>query len=146
MKTTEQTQLQLERAIRKLAEKFPAEEDASVLTDIHIRVGQETGEVTVLDDDDHELTRCVVEEWIDNKDDNFYEAIIPELRRCLQTSASLADNLSLLRPYAYVLEDDDKETIAELYVVDGDTAIFDPELMKGLDEELDVFLEKLLNS
>ena len=146
MKTTEQTQLQLERAIRKLAEKFPAEEDASVLTDIHIRVGQETGEVTVLDDDDHELTRCVVEEWIDNKDDNFYEAIIPELRRCLQTNASLADNLSLLRPYAYVLEDDDKETIAELYVVDGDTAIFDPELMKGLDEELDVFLEKLLNS
>jgi len=146
MKLTEQTQQQLERTLRKLAEKFPAEREASILTDIHIRVSQDTGEVTILDDDDQELTRCVVEEWIDNKDDDFYEEITTIIRRCLASQEQLVDNLSILKPYAFVLEDDERTSIAELYVVDGDTVIVDPDLMEGLDKDLDDFLEKLLKS
>lgn len=146
MKLTEQTQQQLERTLRKLAEKFPAEREASILTDIHIRVSQDTGEVTILDDDDQELTRCVVEEWIDNKDDDFYEEITTIIRRCLASQEQLVDNLSILKPYALVLEDDERTSIAELYVVDGDTVIVDPDLMEGLDKDLDDFLEKLLKS
>ena len=146
MNLTEQTQQTLERALRKLAEKFPAHEEASLLTDIHIRVSQETGEITILDDDDRELTRCVVEEWIDNKDDDFYETVMSVLRKCLKGNAALADNLSILKPYAFVLEDDEHENVAELYVVDGDTVIMDPDLMEGLDKDLDDFLEKLLKS
>jgi hypothetical protein len=45
-----------------------------------------------------------------------------------------------------VLEDDDREAVAELYVVDGDTVIVDPDLMQGLDKDLDDFLENLLKS
>ena len=146
MNFTEQTQQQLERALRKLAEKFPSEQEASMLSDIHIRVSQDTGEVTILDDDDHELTRCVVEEWIDNKDDDFYESITPVLRHILTANSQLSDNLSILKPYAFVLEDDDHDAIAELYVVDGDTVIMDPELMSGLDKDLDDFLDNLLKS
>ena len=146
MKLTEQTQQQLERTLHKLAEKFPAEREASILTDIHIRVSQDTGEVTILDDDDQELTRCVVEEWIDNKDDDFYEEITTIIRRCLASQEQLVDNLSILKPYAFVLEDDERTSIAELYVVDGDTVIVDPDLMEGLDKDLDDFLEKLLKS
>jgi monomeric isocitrate dehydrogenase len=146
MKLTEQTQQQLERTLRKLAEKFPAEREASILTDIHIRVSQDTGEVTILDDDDQELTRCVVEEWIDNKDDDFYEEITTIIHRCLASQEQLVDNLSILKPYAFVLEDDERTSIAELYVVDGDTVIVDPDLMEGLDKDLDDFLEKLLKS
>ena len=146
MKLTEQTQQQLERTLRKLADKFPAEREASILTDIHIRVSQDTGEVTILDDDDQELTRCVVEEWIDNKDDDFYEEITTIIRRCLAKQEQLVDNLSILKPYAFVLEDDERTSIAELYVVDGDTVIVDPDLMEGLDKDLDDFLEKLLKS
>lgn len=146
MNLTDQTQQTLERALRKLAEKFPDNQEASLLTDIHIRVSQETGEMTILDDDDRELTRCVVEEWIDNKDDDFYDAITSVLRRCLKDNAALTDNLSILKPYAFVLEDDEHESVAELYVVDGDTVIMDPDLMEGLDKDLDDFLEKLLKS
>lgn len=146
MNFKEQTQQQLERALRKLAEKFPAEQEATMLSDIHFRVSQDTGEVTILDDDDRELTRCVVEEWIDNKDDDFYESITPVIRHCLSTHYQLADNLSILKPYAFVLEDDDREAVAELYVVDGDTVIVDPDLMEGLDKDLDDFLENLLKS
>jgi len=146
MKSTEQTLQQLERALRKLTEKFPADQEATMLTDIHIRVSQDTGEITILDDDDRELTRCVVEEWIDNKDDDFYDTITAVLRQCLKSNASVADNLSILKPYAFVLEDDEHESVAELYVVDGDTVIIDPDLMEGLDKDLDDFLDNLLKS
>ena len=146
MKATEQTLQQLERALRKLAEKFPESQEATMLTDVHVRVSQDTGEVTILDDDDRELTRCVVEEWIDNKDDDFYESITPVLRHILTANSQLSDNLSILKPYAFVLEDDDHDAVAELYVVDGDTVIMDPELMSGLDKDLDDFLDNLLKS
>ena len=62
MKSSEQTLQQIERAIRKVAEKFPAHEEASVMTDVHLRVTQDSGELMAFNDDDEELTRCIVEE------------------------------------------------------------------------------------
>jgi hypothetical protein len=96
------------------------------------------------DDDDNELNRCIVEQWIDNKDDDFFEQITPVLRRCLDSQKQVIENMSILKPYSFVLEDDDKESIAELFVVDDDVVIIDPDLMEGLDKDLDDFLEKLL--
>jgi hypothetical protein len=43
-----------------------------------------------------------------------------------------------------VLVDDDKETIAELLLLDDDTLLVDNELLEGLDKELDDFLKELL--
>ena len=144
MKATEQTLQQIERAIRKITEKFPVKEDASMLTDIHIRVTQDTGELMAFDDDDNEITRCVVEQWIDNKDDDFYDQIASIIRRCLDKQKSLVEHMGILKPYSFVLEDDDKESAGELYVVDDDTVIIDTELMADLDKDLDDFFEKLL--
>ena len=144
MKATEQTLQKIERAIRKMSEKFPTTNEATQMTDIHLRVTQESGELMAFDDDDNELDRCVVEQWIDNKDDDFYEQITPILRRCLDKQKQIIENMSILKPYSFVLEDDDKESIAELYVVDDDMVIIDPDLMEGLDKDLDDFLDKLL--
>ena len=144
MKATEQTQQQIGRAIRKIAEKFPPKDDASLLTDIHIRVTQETGELTAFDDDDNEITRCVIEQWIDNKDDDFYEQIVSIIRRVIDKQKTQVENMGLLKPYAFVLEDDDKEPAGELYVVDDDMVIIDTELMADLDKDLDDFFEKLI--
>ena len=146
MKTTEQTIQQIDRALRKTAEKFPPSEEASMMTDIHVRVTQESGELMTFDDDDNELTRCVVEQWIDNKDDDFYESVAAEVTKCIQKQKDLLENLSILKPYSFVLEDDDKETLQELYVVDDDIAIIDPLSMDSLNGDLDEFLEKLLKS
>ncbi len=147
MKASEQTLQQIERALRKVAEKFPKDKEASMLTDIHIRVTQETGELMVFDDDDKELTRCVVEQWIDNKDDTFYDHVASTLRRCINKQKKLLENLSVLKPYAFVLEDDDKNARAELFVVDDeDTVIIDSELMVGLDKDLDTFFDNLMKA
>ena len=83
MKANEQTLQQIERILRKTAEKFPASDNPSLMTDIHLRVTQETGELVIYNDDDSEVTRCVVEQWIDNKDENFYKEITSILRRSI---------------------------------------------------------------
>ena len=66
MKASEQTIQQIERLIKKIAQKFPEEEDPTRLTDIHLRVYQDSGEILAYDDDDEEITRCVVNDWIEN--------------------------------------------------------------------------------
>ena len=144
MKATEQTQQMLDRAIRKIADKFPASEEAEQLTDIHIRVTQDTGELMAFDDDDNEITRCVVEQWIENKDDDFYPQIAAILHKALERNSKMVENMSILKPYSFVLEDDDKENQGELFVADDETVIINPELMAGLDEDLDAFLKDLL--
>jgi hypothetical protein len=144
MKASEQTIQTIERIIRKTGQKFPFTDAPTLLTDLHLRVSQESGEILVLDDDENEITRCVVEEWINNKDDHFYEEVTSVLRNTLKRLGKVIDNFGLLQPFSLVLEDDDRETIAELYISDGDTIILSGELMKDLDKDLDSFLEKLM--
>lgn len=146
MEITEQTILQVKRFIKKVAQKFPTveESEASLLTDIHIRVSQDSGEMLAFDDDDVEITRCVVEQWIDCKDENFYDEIADCLRGLLRKNAEIIDNLGLLKPYSFVLEDDDKQHLGELYLADDDTIILGGDLMQNLDQDLDGFLDELL--
>jgi hypothetical protein len=145
MKATPQTIQQIERALKKIISKYPPTREEAVLTDIHLQAKQDSGELLAFNDDDVELTRCVVEQWIDNNDEDFYEEIIPILRLCIQNMKNELEKLPILKPYSFVLIDEDKETISDLYLVDDDTLIFDDELLKGLDEELDEFLKKLLS-
>ena len=144
MKANEQTIQQIERFLKKIASKYPMSQEAEILTDIHVRVSQESGDIMAFNDDDDEITRCVVEEWIDNKDDNFYGNITNIRRLELTKNKEQIENMSILKPYSFVLEDDDKENIEELYVVDDDTVILGGDLMEGLDEDLDQFLNNLL--
>ena len=144
MKLTERTSQQIERFITKIAQKFPTNEDTNILTDIHLRVIQDSGEMLAFDDDDQEITRCIVEQWIDNKDASFYDDVTTTLRQVLNKHKKQVEQMAILKPYSFVLEDDDRENIAELYVVDDDTIIIDKELMSGLDKDLDDFLNQLL--
>ena len=86
MKASEQTTQQIERFLKKIAQKFPLNEETSLVTDIHVRVSQESGEMVAFDDDDKEITRCVVEQWIENNDeegldtdlDSFFDSLMKE--------------------------------------------------------------------
>ena len=144
MNTNEQTLHQIERALKKTAEKFAAipQEDA-VLTDFYLLVRQESGELLVFDDDEHEITRCVVEEWIGNSSEDFYTAIQPVLQAALKRCAPLLEEMSVLRPCSFVLLDDEQQTVAELFLIDDDTMILGQDLMVGLSDNLDAFWQKL---
>ena len=145
MKANEQTQQQIERFINKVAQKFPQRgEEQALLTDIHVRVTQDSGEMLAFDDDEQEITRCVVEQWIDNKEENFYDQVLLILRNQLKKLHKTVDGLGILKPFSLVLENDEKENIGELYLADDDTIIVSGDLMEGLDKELDDFFSELM--
>ena len=144
METSEQTIQQIQRAIRKVASRFPANVEATVMTDIHLRIFQETGELMAFDDNDQELTRCVVEQWIGNNEEGFYNDVTSFLRTLLNRNGKIIEQMSILKPFSFVLEDDDHEHLAELYVVDDETVIIDKNLMEGMEKDLDDFLANLL--
>ena len=143
MTASEQTYQQIERALRKAASKFDPQAECMPLSDIYLQVRQEGGELRIYDDDDNELTRCVVEEWINNHDEDFYSAVQPILRECIKRIKDVTENVAILKPYSYVLIGEDHETIAELHLVDDDTILISGDLMKGLGNDLDNFWNKL---
>lgn len=144
MKTSEQTIQQIERFIKKTIQKFPKNEDTSLLTDIHIRVSQDSGEMISFDDDDNEITRCVVEQWINNTDESFYQDVTSTLQNTLHKFRDVIDDMGIMKPYSFVLENEEKENISELYVSDDDTVIIGEDLMENLNDDLNSFLTELL--
>ena len=143
MNVSEQTLHQIERALRKTTEKCGPDSGEPRLTDLYILVKQDSGEIRVLDDDDNEITRCVVEEWIDTTGEHFYTDIQPLLQTCIHKLREPIEAMHILRPFSFVLVDEEHTNIAELYLVDDDTLIIDHNLMEGLAEDLDEFWNRL---
>lgn len=141
---TEQTTQQIERFLKKISQKFPIDDDAAIVTDIHVCVSPDSGEMVAFDDDNKEITRCVVEQWINNNDEDFYDSVERIMHTSLQSLSDCVGNLGILKPYSFVLENDDKEPVAELFIADDDTVIIGKDLMEGLDSDLDSFLDALL--
>jgi len=141
---TEKTKHQVSRFLSKVADKFPTVEEPVVITDIHIQVSQDTGDIMAFDDDGKEITRCVVDEWINNTADSkvFYHNVEGTIRSLLHAREW---HLGIIKPYSFILETDNGEHIAELFVVDdSETVILGSSFMEDMDKDLDDFIEKLL--
>lgn len=147
MKMSEQSRASIVSALKTALCRYTSEGDETVVTDIHLQPNSESGELIIFDDDDQELSRTIINEWVEYESDDFYTVVEPILRaevEALRESGKL-EKLGLMKPYSFVLVDEDKETVAELLLVDEDeTLLLNDELLKGLDEELDAFLKDLL--
>lgn len=147
MKMSEQSRASIVSALKTALCRYTSGGDETVVTDIHLQPNSESGELIIFDDDDQELSRTIINEWVEYESDDFYTVVEPILRaevEALKESGKL-EKLCLMKPYSFVLVDEDKETVAELLLVDeDDTLLLNDELLKGLDEELDAFLKDLL--
>ena len=147
MKMSEQSRASIVSALKTALCRYASEGDETVVIDIHLQPNSESGELIIFDDDDQELSRTIINEWVEYESDDFYTVVEPILRaevEALKESGKL-EKLCLMKPYSFVLVDEDKETVAELLLVDEDeTLLLNDELLKGLDEELDAFLKDLL--
>ena len=147
MNISEQSRASIVSALKTALCRYTSEGDETVVTDIHLQPNSESGELIIFDDDDQELSRTIINEWVEYESDDFYTVVEPILRaevEALKESGKL-EKLCLMKPYSFVLVDEDKETVAELLLVDeDDTLLLNDELLKGLDEELDAFLKDLL--
>ena len=66
--------------------------------------------VIIFDDDDRELSRTIINEWVEYESDDFYTVVEPILRaevEALKESGKL-EKLCLMKPYSFVLVDEDK--------------------------------------
>lgn len=143
MKASQQTIHQIERTLRKVVAQFPADADP-VMTDLHILVIPYTGEIRTYNDDDEELDRCVVEDWIKAPQDGFFDEVAPILRRCIQDMRPAIEDMSILKPFSFVLIDEDHETLQDLVFIDNEeTMVLDGKLIDGLTDDLDDFLQHL---
>lgn len=146
MKLSQQSQSIIESAIQKAVGKYACGCEQTVVTDIHLQPDQTSGQLNIFNDDDESLANAMVEEWATYEGDDFLESVQPALRNILSRMKEAGDfeKVTILNPYSFVLVDEDKETVAELLLVDDDTLLVDGELLKGLDKELDDFLKDLL--
>ena len=136
----------LEETIKQAIGKYACGCEQTVVTDIHLQPNQNSGELSIFDDEDEELANTSIEEWMTYEGDDFYENVerILSSLLCNMKNEGKFDKLTILKPFSFVLVDDDRETIAELLLMDDDTLLVNEELLKGLDEELDSFLKELL--
>ena len=146
MKLSQPSLSLLEETIKQAIGKYTCGCEQTVVTDIHLQANQSSGEFFIFDDDDKVLANATIEEWMTYEGDDFYENMERILSNLLCNMKNLGafDKLTIMKPFSFVLVDDDKETIAELLLLDDDTLLVNEELLKGLDEELDAFLKDLL--
>lgn len=147
MKLSAQSHASIISSLREALDKYMANGERTVVTDIHLQPKQDSGELVIFNDDDEELSRTIIEEWVEYEGENFYPQAERILRGDLNTlkEKGVLDKVCIMKPYSFVLVDDDKETVSELLLIDDeDTLLLNEELLKGLDEELDAFLKDLL--
>ena len=146
MKLSEQSLSIIKSAIQKAVAKYTCNCEQTAVTDIHLQPDQTSGQLNVYNDDDEELANVMIEEWATYDGDDFLENVEPSLRSilCRMKEAGDYEKITILKPYSFVLVDEEKETVAELLLIDDDTILVNDELLKGLDKELDDFLKELL--
>lgn len=142
MSLSRETKEMLQRAIEKMAKEYITAEESKV-TDFHIKVNGENGDLTVSNDDGTILARVHIIEWEGVHDEEIFEK---ELRSvlCKMHERGMFDNLNIAKPYSFVLTDDDDQSYVDLLIVDDDTLILSEDLLEGFDEEMNEFLKKLL--
>lgn len=146
MKLSQSSLSQLGNTIKKAVSRYNCACEQTIVTDIHLQANPTSGELVIFNDEDEELARTTIEEWINYEGEDFNSDTERTLSTLLNEMKSVGDfdKMTNLKPFSFVLVDEDKETLAELLLIDDDTLMVSDELLKGLDEELDEFLKKLL--
>ena len=132
----------LQNAITKMASKYISAEESNV-TDFHVRTNGENGELTILDDDDKTLARVHIKEWEGEHNEEVYEKELQKLLTKMNREGAF-DSLNIVKPYSFVLTDEDGQSIVDLLIIDDDTLMLNDDLLEGFDEEMNAFLKKLL--
>lgn len=120
-----------------------------IVTDFHIIVNPSTGSFQILNDDEFVLASDTIDEWAIEKDNSkTAESIQNDIKNQLEelNKQDFFNSLNIYKPFSFLFENEDNEILSELFVVSDEEIIVSEELLKGLDEELNEFINKLLNT
>ena len=142
MSLSRETHDKLHEAIKKMAGRYVTAEETAV-TDFYIKTNSDNGELTIKDDENNTLARVHIKEWENVHDEKLCEKVLRgELAR--MQKEGIFESINIVKPYSFVLVDEDKEAIVDLLYIDDDTLILSEDLLKGFDEEMNDFLKHLL--
>jgi hypothetical protein len=147
MNLTPSSTASLSEALGKIVALYSGEEDQLVSTDFYFQPSLEDGSLTIFNDNDEEIAIAEVPEWKEYQHETFYTEVETELREAIKAANGEGEleRLAVWMPYSFVLVDEERESIAELLLVDEDTLLVTDSLLEGLDDELNAFIDKLLN-
>ena len=147
MKLSTQSHNFMVYAIQKALEDYSSNVEGNRVTDLYLQPDCHSGRLVLFDDEEVELASVIVNEWVDANPEDFYMDVELSLKKVLNRLREMGvlEGLKVLKPYSFVLVDKEKETIADLLLVDDEETLFlNDELLKGLDDELNAFLKDLL--
>lgn len=146
MTLTPSSQAAISEVLQKIIGIYAGEEDQQISTDFYFLPQRETGSLIVLNDEDETIAQAAIPEWVNDDTDTFYDEVGEQLKAAISEANREGDleRLAVWMPYSFVLVDEERETICDLLLVDDDTLVVTNSLLQGLDEELNSFLEKLL--
>ena len=147
MKLSTQSHNSIVSAIQEALSNYSLNKEENQVTDFYLQPDCQSGKLVLFDDEEVELACVIVDEWVEANPEDFYADAELSLKKVLNRLREMGvlENLKVLKPYSFVLVDQEKETIADLLLVDDEETLFlNDELLKGLDDELNAFLKDLL--
>ena len=147
MKLNTQSHNLMVSAIQEALSNYSLNKEENQVTDFYLQPDCQSGKLVLFDDEEVELACVIVDEWVEANPEDFYADAELSLKKVLNRLREMGvlENLKVLKPYSFVLVDQEKETIADLLLVDDEETLFlNDELLKGLDDELNAFLKDLL--
>lgn len=144
MSTNKEVQI-LERLFRSLTDDNATEKLSTSITDLFVRINQENGEVALYGDDDELIVSTVIFSWV-GKESKYFEQASRKLREAIDRldNEGFWEHELFERPFSIELVTEGFETIEELLFVDDELVKITTPLLENLDEELSMFIDKLL--
>lgn len=147
MKLSTQSHNSIVSAIQEALSNYSLNKEENQVTDFYLQPDCQSGKLVLFDDEEVELACVIVDEWMEANPEDFYADAELSLKKVLNRLREMGvlEGLKVLKPYSFVLVDQEKETIADLLLVDDEETLFlNDELLKGLDDELNAFLKDLM--
>lgn len=141
------TKLEVRNVFLKTIESLSNEYQGSSLTDIFILIDEESGELSVYDDEENLIVKEIIKEWeiaaSEDKDVNYIRTLRAVIEK--MDDEDLFSVLDIYTPFSISLADENFIVQEELLTIEDDSVIrLESDFMKRMDKEFDEFLEKLL--
>lgn len=149
MKINSQSQAELRNALKQAVGHY-REGDVETITDFYVQVSLDSGDLVLYDDEDNQLSAVTIGEWADHKDEDDQD-LMEEICQNIRTEIGrldeegVLDELVVMKPFSFVLVDDVKEVVKDLYIKDDEQIMLGGDLLENLDEDLNQFMNKLFD-
>lgn len=140
----------LDIAFRKALDKLRIRESSAAIVDVYVQPNPETGDITIMDDEDNVLVKFPVPFWEDQTQgveaEEALKACEPILRAIVETvrQEGVFETLNIIKPFSVLMVDEEMEVLAELLTIDEEQLLLSDDFFKHMDDELDDFYNQLM--